>query len=152
MQSPEAGRKWEVPDQPRLELFLRSLAPFDARDQQERIIDTLESLSEAGRVKEFRAHVCGESLSPTSAPARTEVGQHLLDRYEAFRDWARTHDRELVGFTERSTTSLVTDTTTTEIVLPQIVLAEYHDGDLTYVAPSSNGADTTSVADRLDIY
>ena len=135
---------------PRAELFLRSLAPTDARDQQERVVERLRTLEAEGRVGTLDVRLCGECVCPESVTAETEPGRRLLDRHEAFRRWADDRDRELVGFERRDTESLLTGTRVTGIVFPRIVLAEYRDGDLTYVAPSRTEQERTSVTDRLD--
>ncbi|WP_247006084.1 HTH domain-containing protein [Halorientalis litorea] len=135
---------------PRAELFVRSLAPTDARDQQEQVVERLRTLDAEGRVSTLDVRLCGECVCPESVTAETEPGRRLLDRYEAFRQWADERGRELVGFEERDTKSLLTGSRVTGIVFPRIVLAEYRDGDLTHVTPSRNGTERTSVSDRLD--
>lgn len=139
-------------DDPRLELYVRSLAPTDAREPQERVVERLQTLDERDRIAGFEVALCGECVCPSSVTAGTDAGKRLLDRYDAFETWADEHDRGLVGFEHKDTQSLLTDTTVTGIVFPRMTLAEYRDGQLTYVAPSSNGAEQTSVLDRLDSY
>jgi hypothetical protein len=141
-----------VSEPPRVELYLRSLAPSEGRDQQEAVLQTLNGLAEAGRIAGVEVTVCGECVCPSLTAAETDVGERLLRRYESFEGWADEADRDLVGFEERDTTSLVTDTEITGIVFPRLTLAEYRGSDLAFVAPSRNGVDTTSVLDRLEDY
>jgi hypothetical protein len=137
---------------PRIELFLRSLAPTDARDQQEQVLDSLQTLEADDQIKGFEVVLCGDCVCPSSATAETEVGERLLRRYRTFEEWADDHDRDLTGFDQQNISSLLTGTTVTGIVFPRIAIAEYRDGDLAFVAPSSNGVERTSVTDRLADY
>ncbi|WP_246985302.1 HTH domain-containing protein [Halorientalis marina] len=139
-------------DRPRIELFLRSLAPATGRDGQERIVERLRTLDEENVVRDFEVVLCGECVCPQAATAETEPGERLLTSYEAFEAWADDRDRELSGFEQRDTKSILTGTTVTGIVFPRVVLAEYRDGDLTFVAPSADDTEKTSVSDRLSAY
>lgn len=137
---------------PRVELYLRSLAPTAGREEQERIVNRLQALDEQDRIDAVEVVLCGECVCPQSATADTDPGRQLIESYEQFRQWATERDRELVGFERRDTRSILTGTTVTGVVFPRVVLAEYRDGSLTHVAPSRNGSDETSVSDRLDVY
>ncbi|WP_424016349.1 HTH domain-containing protein (plasmid) [Halorientalis pallida] len=137
---------------PRIELFCRSLAPSTGRDYQERTLRRLRSLDERDRIRGFEVVLCGDCVCPRSAMAETNPGAQLLDRYESFQTWADENGRELVGFERRNTESLLTGTTVTGIVFPRVTMAEYREGELTFVAPSSNGSEQMSIADRLEEY
>jgi hypothetical protein len=137
---------------PRVELYVRSLEPSEARDEQERVIERLRELDDEGRIRAAETVLCGECVCPMSAGSDGDIGSHLLRRYEAFKDWATNHGRTLAGFEERHTESVLTGTTLTELVFPRLTLAEYRDGRLSYVAPSTDGTETTTVADRLETY
>jgi hypothetical protein len=137
---------------PRVELYVRSLEPSGARDKQERVIERLRELDDDGRIRAAETVLCGDCVCPTSAGSDDDIGSHLLRRYEAFKGWATEQDRTLVGFEERHTESVLTGTTLTELVFPRLTLAEYRNGQLAYVAPSTDGTETTTVTDRLDTY
>jgi hypothetical protein len=137
---------------PRIELYLRSLAPTAGREEQERIVEQLQSLDESGRIRGFDVVLCGECVCPESATAETDPARKLIEQYRQFVDWADDRDRDLVGFEERDTKSMLTGTTVTGIVFPRIVLAEYRDGALTYVAPSRDRQSRTTVRDHLETY
>lgn len=137
---------------PRVELYLRSLAPTVGREGQERVVERLRALDDADEIAGVEVTLSGECICPRSATAETDPGRQLLDRYDAFERWADERDRELVGFTERDTQSRVTGTTVTGIVFPRVVLAEFRNGALAFVAPSTDEDERTSVADRLDAY
>lgn len=139
-------------DPPRVELYLRSLAPTASRAPQDEIVRRLEDLEAAGKIRGYTVRLCGDCVCPEAATADSEPGRRLLSRYRSFEAWAGEHDRELSSFEERDIDSLLTGTSITGIVFPQITLAEFEDGDLTFVAPSSNGADETSVRERLERY
>lgn len=139
-------------NEPRLELYLRSLAPTAARDSQENLLERLEALDAADRIRGYDVRLCGDCVCPDSATADTEPGRRLLDRYDRFQAWAEECDRDLVAFSEREVDSLLTGTTITGIVFPHVVLAEYEDGELSFVAPSANGSEEVTVQDRLEEY
>jgi hypothetical protein len=137
---------------PRVEVYLRSLAPTDIRDTQEKIVDRLRTLDDEGQIKGVDYTLCGECVCPSLQTAETDIAKLLLRRFESFEEWADNNDRELVGFEQRDTESLLTGTSVTGIVFPRLTLAEFRDGELTFVAPSANGTEQTSVTDRLDVY
>lgn len=137
---------------PRIVLVCRSLAPSTGREQQDRIVRRLRTLDERDRIQGFEVVLCGECVCPRAATAETDPGERLLDRYDAFQTWAEERGRDLVGFEKRDTKSMLTGTTVTGIVFPRLTLAEYHEGRLTFVAPSSDGSDGISVADRVCEY
>ena len=135
---------------PRLELYLRSLAPATARDQQDRIVRRLHDLDDDGRIKGFDVRLCGDCVCPRAETARTDPGRRLLGRYERFAEWAEEAGYDLTGFERREVDSVLTGTTVTGIAFPRIVLAEYRGGSLTFVAPAADGSETVTVQDRLD--
>jgi len=139
-------------DPPRVELYVRSLAPTDIRDRQESVIERLDELADAGRIDEFEVVLCGDCVCRSLATASTDVGQRLLDRHRSFEQWAAEVDRHLVGFAERDTGSALTGADITGISFPRLALAEYRGGELAYVAPSRNGTESTTVLERLDQY
>jgi hypothetical protein len=135
---------------PRIELYLRSLAPTTARKTQDAVIERLRQLDDRGRIRGFDVVLCGDCICPRSATADTPTGERLLEKYEALEAWATARDRELVGFEERDLNGVLTGTSITGIVFPQIVLGEFRDGDLSYVAPSTDGTRHVTVRDRLE--
>lgn len=144
------NEQWEKP--PRLELYVRSLAPRDIRESQDQIFETLQSLEEADRISEFEVVVCGDCICPSSPTAATTIGQRLLDCYESINEWASEADRELVGFEKRETSSMIRETTVESISFPKILLVEIRDGSVSFVAPSKSETEKTTVLDRLAMY
>lgn len=137
---------------PRLELYLRSLAPSTARLEQERVVERCQALDAAGDIAAFEIAVCGDCVCPRSATADTAPGRRLLDRYEEFQAWADERGRELESFEERDFDSVVADTRVTGVVFPRLTLAEYRDGALTFVAPSARTGEVATVQERLHQY
>ncbi|WP_336002138.1 HTH domain-containing protein [Halorientalis halophila] len=134
-----------------VDLHVRSLTPRGGPGQQEAVIERLEELVESGHVDEFSLDVWGRQVSLSTAAARTDAGRDVLNRVEAFRDWAAETDRSVDSFFEtRRVSSTVTDENYVALVLPRVTLAEYRDGDLAYVAPCTDGEDVCTVLDRLD--
>ena len=137
---------------PRIELYVRSLAPAEGRKRQEAVVERLRALDADGHIAGVEVVLCADCVWPSLGTAETDVGRRLLRRYDAFREWAEARGRELVGFRRRDADSLLTGTAVTGIVFPRLALAEYRDGDLAFVAPSANGTEQTTVSDRLDVY
>lgn len=137
---------------PRLELYVRSLAPRDIRESQEEVFETLQSLEETGRISEFEVVVCGDCVCPSSPTAATAIGQQVLGCYESANEWATESDRELVGFEKRETKSMLRETTVEGISFPKLLLVEIRDGSVSFVAPSKSETEKTTVLDRLAMY
>lgn len=132
-----------------VELFVRSLSPGVGRDRHERVLDQIERLESRGRIDEYAVHVWGSRLDPAAA-TRTEVGQFIRGRVEAFCEWAAGDDRSIDPFfePERVCSSLTGDSYT-ELTLPTVALAEYVGDELVFVAPCSDGDRRYTVEDRL---
>jgi hypothetical protein len=137
---------------PRVELFLRSLAPSTGREQQDRIVERLRTLERENRIGGVDVWLCGDCVCPLLATAGTDPGRRLLDRYERFREWASGSDYDLVGFRRREVESVLTGTTVTGIVFPRMTLAEFRGGSLDFVAPATDGSERVDIADRIDAY
>lgn len=137
---------------PRLELYVRSLAPMDIRETQEQVVKRLQSLESGGQISEFTVTVCGESICSASTTVETDIGRQLLDCYKSADEWATEHDRELLGFERHETKSQLAGTAVTGISFPRLLLLEVDNGRVEYVAPSRNGTETTSVLERLETY
>ena len=137
---------------PRLELYLRSLAPATGRDEQDRVVRRLYDLDDDGRIKGFDVRLCGDCVCPRAETARTDPGRRLLRRYERFEEWAEEAGYDLAGFERREVDSVLTGATVTGVAFPRMVLAEYRGGSLTFVAPATDESGTVTVRDRLGEY
>lgn len=129
----------------RLELYVRSLAPGAAREQQDRIINQLDNLKEAEAIADYNIEVWGREVSTTAAASRTEAGRRVLDKVQEFERWADRNGRSLSSvFEVHEVDSAITGEQYESIVLPLMVLAEYHDDELVGVAPCAyEGAPVT---------
>jgi len=133
------------------ELYVRSLAPRGATDEQAAVLETLEALSDRDTLADYQVHVCGEQLPATHADAGTAFGQYLLNRIAVFSEWAERNGCSLGKLYERrSIDSAFTGTTHDVIRLPTMALAEYEGTDLRFVAPCTIDGETISVRDRID--
>ncbi|WP_338727208.1 HTH domain-containing protein [Haladaptatus sp. DJG-WS-42] len=120
----------------RLELYVRSLAPSVARKQQDRVIAQLKSLKDAAAIDEYTIEVWGKEVCATTEAARTDAGKQVLEKITEFETWAERNGRSLSSvFEVHEIDSAITGDQYTSIVLPLMVLAEYHDDDLIGVAP-----------------
>lgn len=132
------------------ELYVRSLRPRATYDRQRRAIARLDSLAENGSIAGYDVLVTGRAIPPSPADAVTEFGSYLLNRVADFEKWATRHDRPLATPIERrSVSSTFTGENYDALILPEILLAEYEDGALRFVAPSGTGEASVSVQDRL---
>ncbi|MFB6179471.1 MAG: HTH domain-containing protein [Halorientalis sp.] len=134
-----------------VDLHVRSLAPRAGHTQQTTAIERLDDLESAGRLAAFNVHVWGHQVSLSTAAADTAAGQFVLNRVDQFREWADETGRSVDSFFEtRRIESEITGEQYAALVLPSLTLAEYHDGDLAYVAPCSDGDSVCTVEDRID--
>ncbi|MFB6222160.1 MAG: HTH domain-containing protein [Haloarcula sp.] len=139
------------PGKIRLELFVQSLAPDTAREQQEAIINRLLELSAEQDWIESEVHLAGDCVCSSTVAAETETGKFLLERHDMFEAWAAEHDLSLVGFRQRCVQSTITGTELTGVSFPRCCLAEFIDDDLRFVSPVSDAErQTTTVDDHLN--
>jgi len=135
----------------RVELHVRSLSPDEGRGPQSAVLEELRRLDDADRIGELSVSVWGRQISLSTTAAGTNEGQAILERIGAFRSWARSTGGTLEPFLKtREATSSITGETHTALVLPTMLLAEYHDGELVHVAPHADDDAVTTVADRLE--
>ncbi|EMA23776.1 HTH domain-containing protein [Haloarcula argentinensis] len=134
----------------RVELFVRSLCPKDATQQQHYVLDRLQALEDAGRIEDLSILIWGRRIEPRLAQ-RTAEGRHLLERLSMFEQWERDSDASLDAFDwEHPLTNMVSDDSVSVITLPTLALAEYVDGDLQHVAPCTRDGTVHRVADRVN--
>jgi len=139
----------DAPTQPRVELFVRSLAPETARTSQETVIQTLRDLEKTGTLDSVEIHVAGECVCPSTAAAETDTGRFLLSRYETFTEWATSQNAELAGFRNRCVDSMLCGDTVTGISFPRLCMAVFDRNEIQLVAPVSDDGETLSVEDVL---
>lgn len=133
-----------------VELYVRSLAPGPAHGLQDALIARLEELVDRGTLEGMQLYVWGDSVCPESAAAGTAAGEFVLDRVNTFVAWAREN-----GFTPRSclrvtdVNSTLAEVEYTAIKFPQMLLAEFDDGELLFLSPCSDTDHDIGVQDHL---
>lgn len=134
-----------------VELYVRSLAPPAAHDHLEELVETLETLETRDRIADYDVHVWGSRIDRKSAAARTDAGRFVVERVEAFTDWACEQGLSMGSFfEEESVESSITGEEYSAMTLPTAALAEYVDDELAFVAPCSDGDSVCTVRDRLE--
>ncbi|WP_262180411.1 HTH domain-containing protein [Haloarcula laminariae] len=135
----------------RAELYVRSLLPEGYSKQQGATLEAVSDLVEDGVIGERRVQVCGHQIPVSIAATRTAVGERLVTRLAAFREWARHNDCSLAPAMEvREVDGSLTGDSYRALRLPSVLLAEYRDGELSCVTPHHDGDTFCCVEDRLD--
>lgn len=133
-----------------VELYVRSLAPRAGGGRLERTVRRLAELDDRDDLAEYQVYVTGKTVPPSPAAAVTEFGVFLHNRVAVFQEWADRTGRSLdCCFERRSVESRFTGERHDAIAVPELLLAEYEDGDLRFVAPCRDGETQVTVADRL---
>jgi hypothetical protein len=138
-------------EDPRIELYVRSLSPDGAQNRQEAVIERLQRLEADEEIADFSVIAWGKQIARDSAGAHTEEGQYILNRVAEFKQWALSENVTLESFYQRQQVENdVTGESYTTLVLPVMGLAEYVDGELRHVAPCTDGDDVHTIMDRLE--
>ncbi|MFB6140886.1 MAG: HTH domain-containing protein [Halosimplex sp.] len=136
---------------PRIELYVRSLLPDGAHGRQEAVIERLQKLETEGEIADFSVIVWGKQIARSSAGARTEEGEYILNRVAEFKQWALSNNVSLESFYQKhDVENELTDEPHSAIVLPVMGLAEYDGEELRHVAPCTDGDEVHTIMDRLD--
>jgi len=134
----------------RAELYLRSLLPEGYCQQQASTLDRLAGLVERGVVGERHVQVCGRQVPASPTEARTAVGEQIVGRLSAFREWAAINDCSLAPAMElREVDDSISGAHYRALRLPAVLLAEFRDGELRCVTPHRDGEALRTVGDRL---
>ncbi|MFC6973835.1 HTH domain-containing protein [Halomicroarcula sp. GCM10025709] len=136
---------------PHIELYVRSMLPDGAHERQEAVLDRLDRLDREDEIEGFNVVVWGKQIAPESAAANTEEGKYILNRVAEFKQWALSNNVSLESFYQSGEVeSEVTDEAYDAMVLPVMGLAEYRDGELSHVAPCTEGDVVHTIMDRLE--
>ncbi|MFC7227982.1 hypothetical protein N0B31_11270 [Salinirubellus salinus] len=134
----------------RVECWVRSLARVPDGPQG-RVVRRLEWLATDGRLDTLEVETW-----PATVPTDRErlLGSHertVHERLETFEDWADRRDRDLgPGFEERGVGHTALDAPVEQVrTLPAVALAEYREGELVRVTPSSDERGVDSVDAHL---
>jgi hypothetical protein len=139
-------------DPPRItaELGVRSISE-DAQPLLDRAIKGLGRAMEEGVLAEYNVFVTGETFTTGSAAAATAVGRDLTSRVADIRDWATMAGATVAPyFHPERVESKLTGDRYTQIRFPTLCLAEYHDGELAFVAPARLDGELVDVLDRIE--
>ncbi|WP_254535292.1 HTH domain-containing protein [Halomarina litorea] len=119
-----------------VELYVRSLAPREAHQRQERVIESLGDLEERGVIDGFDVLVWGRALCPGSAGAHTGAGRTVSDRLDRIERWVEGTARSIaqVCRSERLE-SAITGECHEVVRLPSLALAEFDGDELIHFAP-----------------
>lgn len=135
-----------------VELFVRSLTPDGAEEQQEKVINRLEELDDSDVIDEFRTYVWGKQIcvpmSSDGGDIKSTSGES--DMYREFIEWSEENGVTLAPFfQERESVSRDSRV----IVFPVMCLCVYEDGDLKNLYPhiDLNDRRSYSVNDALDL-
>lgn len=135
---------------PRIEVFVRSLAPDTARPQQDDLIQRLQALASENEIESIDFYVTGDCVCESTAAAETDTGQFLLDRFQQFEAWASESGVDLVGFRERCVDSALSMTTVTGHQFPRITIAVFVDDELSLVTPYTEDNTHHSAAELVE--
>lgn len=134
-----------------VELYVRSLAPAGARPSLEATVERLQRLEADGRLAAVTVHVTGKCVCPEGALARTDPGEFLLERVEAFEAWAERTGRDVEDHFRRVDAAGIDGSDFGGVRFPVVAMAEYEAGDLRFVSPSGTGTAAVTVQDRLAV-
>lgn len=133
-----------------VELYVRSLAPDGYHQSQTSILDRTATLVESGTLTDRHVHVWGRQVPVAGEATRTAVGEYVLDRVGAFREWAAANGCSLSpAFELREVEDTIAGEQFRAIRLPTAVLVEYVDDALVCVTPHTEGSAVRTVSDRL---
>jgi hypothetical protein len=110
----------------------------------------LDRLERLGVIDEYRLHEWPHQLDVSSAQPSTPEAQLARDRIETFRAWA---GREGVRLPFPETTTVGAGRMGPEVdvlPLPPLVVAEFHDRELVFVAPCVDPEGGCSVEEHID--
>lgn len=110
-------------------------------------IETLRDYDRRGVLDDLTVEMWPDEVVLREDPAEPP----LIDQYRRFQTWADQMGVSLrPGFSIHERGSLVSEETSTALVLPVVCLAIHVDGELTSVAPHRTDAGTYTVPDALD--
>lgn len=134
----------EPPGDTRTVLFTRRDLPTPARKRRDAVVQELRCLADRGGLDSFEV-VDWDKRVPVASPSAER------DRHEEFAAWAAAAGLVLSPFFDtRLCYCTETGEKREELVLPALCLAVYEDGDLSTVAPHTDGPHTVSVEDAMD--
>lgn len=136
---------------PRVELYVRSLAPCGEWTTQEAIVERLLDLERRDRIEAVDLWVWGNAVCLDGSAARIGHGAHVSERIRTFYEWCRDTPASLDPFFTRSAVeSSLSAESFDRVVPPHRCLALYAETDLTAVYPCAVGDEAVSLEAGLD--
>ena len=134
----------ECPQRRRAELFVRSDLPKPVQKRCEAVESLLDALERDGVVDGVSTTFWAKRVPVDGGPSPERA------RYNEFCEWAREAGVCLAPFFDtRECYSFETGEKRTELVLPVLCLAIYEDGELTQVAPFTEGGESRTIENCL---
>ncbi|MEM4782642.1 MAG: hypothetical protein QXG03_13915 [Halalkalicoccus sp.] len=125
---------------PELTVYLRSSAPFPARDRQEEVIERAERLATEGRIGDVSVRHWNDRVVASDEVGATDA----VETFEAFKSRAEEIGHTIEPFFQEHDRGGVR-----EIVFPIICIAVYVDEELRRVFPCRDDREAYSVWDCL---
>lgn len=146
----EHYRHIEDGDPVEVDVMLQSLAPPQGtRQRQEQVFQRLDELREEGSIDMFRVNLWGGNVCLCDVCRDIRAGERVRERIEEFETWATENEGVTLPFERKDVHSEVLGDTTSEIAVPNIVLALYTDAELVGVFPNQTEGRYVSAADCL---
>lgn len=134
----------------RVELYVRSLAPCGAKNDQDAIIERLLALQRQGIIDDVDLTVWGDAICLDGASARVGVGAQVTERIRAFHRWCEDEKASLEPFfTWSGVDSSISGDSFERVVPPHRCLAIYEGDRLQEVYPCSIDGVTWSLEEGL---
>jgi hypothetical protein len=132
-----------------VELGVRALSP-EGQPLLDRAVCELRTAVEAGAVSGFDVIVFGDGFDPTTLAAGTAAGQAIARRISEIRRWAdELGVRVDPYFREEDVDCLLSGEHYCRVQFPSLTLVEYHDDELSFVAPVEVDGERIEPLDRL---
>lgn len=137
----------------RLELYVRSLLPRGCQGRQETTLRRLEELEASGAVDDVGVVVWGRGLDVSTDAPRTDAGEEIHRRVDAFQEWASDQGLSLrTCFSSRQVSSDITGEEYDALLFPSMALAAFREGAVEFVAPCTDGDAVCTVTDLLEAF
>lgn len=133
-----------------LRLYVRSMAPHQARHCQERLVEKLFSIGSDSPRVETDVELWGPEMDVSGPEIRTTQGRHVHETVDRIRAWADRHDIELEPFFRERTISPMVGDSYTEVRFPNYCLVVSKDDEILEILPCIADGEPYSVPEYLD--
>lgn len=133
-----------------VELYVRSLAPYGTRNEQDAIVERLLDLERRDVIDDVDLTIWGSEVCLDSASAQVGTGRRVAERIRDFYGWCEDHRASIEPFFDLSTVeSSITGDSFHRVVPPHRCLAIYVDDRLEEVYPNTVEGNVRSLEDGL---